>query len=101
MSMALKTAQAVTTTNSITKRPLPPASGPAGVNEGKVQTHMSGQWTETYLVPSPNGVLDLYNSSDINPSNKRDQLGLTLPHCRVSLQSSVSYGEVFYINSTD
>lgn len=98
---ALKTAQAVTTTTSITNRPLPPAPSPAGVKEGKVQTLLSGQWTETYLVLSPSGVLDLYNSSDVNPSNKRDQLGLTLPHCRVSLQSSVSYGEVFYINSTD
>lgn len=66
-----------------------------------MQTLVLGQWTETFLVLSPNGVLDLYNSSDLNPSNKRDQLGLTLPHCRVSLQSSVSFGEVFYINSTD
>jgi len=62
---------------------------------------LSGQWTETFLVLSPAGVLDLYNSSEMNPSNKIDQLGLTLPHCRVSLQSSVSYGEVFCINSTD
>eukprot|EP00092_Neocalanus_flemingeri_P040694 GFUD01044305.1.p1 GENE.GFUD01044305.1~~GFUD01044305.1.p1 ORF type:complete len:1862 (+),score=644.25 GFUD01044305.1:78-5663(+) len=98
---ALKTAQAVTTTSSITNRPLPPAPGPAGVKEGKVQTLLAGQWTDTYLVLSPSGVLDLYTSNEMNPSNRIDQLGLTLPHCRVSLQSSVSYGEVFYISSTD
>eukprot|EP00092_Neocalanus_flemingeri_P094165 GFUD01119719.1.p1 GENE.GFUD01119719.1~~GFUD01119719.1.p1 ORF type:complete len:483 (-),score=200.28 GFUD01119719.1:202-1554(-) len=38
---ALKTAQAVTTTSSITNRPLPPAPGPAGVKEGKVHEHSS------------------------------------------------------------
>jgi len=100
---ALKMAPPPTTTPtaSIINRPLPPAPGPASVKEGKVQMLLSGQWTETFLVLSPTGVLDLYNSREMNPSNKIDQLGLTLPHCRVSLQSSVSYGEVFCINSTD
>lgn len=30
-----------------------------------------------------------------------DQLGLTLAHCTVSLQSSVGYTEVYHINTTD
>jgi len=91
-----------TPTSSIITRPLPPAPTNSGVcKEGKIQTLLSGQWTETYLVLNTNGTLDMYNTSDVNQSNKRDQLGLTLPHCRVSLQSSVSYGEVFYMNSTD
>jgi len=95
---ALKTAQP-----AITSRPLPPAPDPAGGRDvqGKVQTLLAGQWTETYLVLSPSGVLDLYTTSEMNPSTRIDQLGLTLPHCKVSLQSSVSYGEVFYINTTD
>jgi len=89
-------------TPSITTRPLPPPpSNKGSCKEGKIQTLISGQWTETYLVLNHNGTLDLYNSSDLNQTNKRDQLGLTLPHCRVSLQSSVSYGEVFYLNTTD
>ena len=32
---------------------------------------------------------------------KMDQLGLTLAHCTVSLQSSVGYTEVYHINTTD
>lgn len=99
---ALKTVgQATLPNSSITSRPLPPAPGQTSVKQGKVQTLLSGQWTETFLVLGHSGELDLYTSNEINPTNKIDQVGLTLPHCRVSLQSSVSFGEVFYINTTD
>ena len=91
---------ALQTNPSITNRPLPPAPSFSAIKEGKVQTLVSGHWTEIYLVLRKEGVLDIYNSSDTSAS-KRDQLGLILPHCKVSLQSSVAYGEVFNMNSTD
>ena len=76
----------------ISSRPLPPAPAtPDLLKEGKVQSLVGGQWADVFLVLR-SGVLDMF--SDQEKSNKLDQLGLTLPHCTVSLQSSVSFAEV-------
>merc|ERR1711892_256299 len=56
---ALKTAQPVSNTPSITNRPLLPAPSNTGGKEGKIQTLICGQWTETYLVLHANGSVDM------------------------------------------
>ena len=51
------------------------------------------------MVLRSSGVLDLYTGQDMG--HKIDQLGLTLAHCVVSLQSSVSFAEVYHMNTND
>lgn len=80
----------------ISNRPLPPAPGPEArdvLKEGRVQCLVSGQWTDVFLVLRSGGGLDLFRGQEAT-GPKLDQLGLTLAHCAVSLQSSVSYNEV-------
>ena len=81
----------------ISNRPLPPAPGPElardVLKEGRVQCLVSGQWTDVFLVLRSGGGLDLFRGQEAT-GPKLDQLGLTLAHCAVSLQSSVSYNEV-------
>jgi len=50
-------------------------------------------------VLTPTHMLDLY--TDSSKSTRLDQIGLTLPHCRVSVQSSVAYTEVFHLSTSD
>ena len=80
----------------ISNRPLPPAPGPEArdvLKEGRVQCLVSGTWTDVFLVLRSGGGLDLFRGQEAT-GPKLDQLGLTLAHCAVSLQSSVSYNEV-------
>ena len=44
-------------------------------------------------------MLDLY--ADSTKSTRLDQVGLALPHCRVSVQSSVAYTEVYNLSTVD
>ena len=91
--------KAVPPSTPISSRPLPPAPANTDVlKEGKVQSFVSGQWSEVFLVLR-SAVLDMFTDPD--KTQKIDQLGLTLPHCSVSLQSSVSFGEVYHLNHTD
>ena len=111
----------------ISNRPLPPAPSSEAkddakevtdvLKEGKVQCLVAGQWSDVYLVLRTSGVLDMFSGAGKQPSRirvnycsvlisdvsgpKMDQLGLTLAHCTVSLQSSVGYTEVYHINTTD
>ena len=95
----------VTTTAStpISNRPLPPAPSSTSdkeiLKEGKLQYLVSGQWTEVFLVLRSSGVLDIFTGT--SSDTKLDQLGLTLAHCAVSLQSNVSYSEVYHVSTTD
>ena len=99
LSSQLASIKAVPPSTPISSRPLPPAPANSDVlKEGKVQSIVSGQWTDVFLVLRP-AVLDMY--ADQDKTQKIDQLGLTLPHCAVSLQSSVSFGEVYHLNHTD
>ena len=82
----------------VAQRPLPPAPE-ACLQEGPVQALVSGSWREAHLVLAPNHMLDLY--TDSSKSTRLDQIGLTLPHCRASVQSSVAYTEVFHISTSD
>merc|ERR1719317_625075 len=82
----------------VAQRPLPPAPE-ACLQEGPVQALVSGSWREAHLVLAPTHMLDLY--TDSSKSTRLDQIGLTLPHCRVSVQSSVAYTEVFHISTSD
>ena len=76
----------------LSSRPLPPAPSHSDVlKEGKVQSLVAGQWSDVVLVLRSE-VLDMF--SDQEKTHKLDQLGLTIPHCSVSLQSSVSFAEV-------
>ena len=88
----------------ISNRPLPPAPGSElardVLKEGRVQCLVSGQWTDVFLVLRSGGGLDLFRGQEAT-GPKLDQLGLTLAHCAVSLQSSVSYNEVYHLNTTD
>jgi len=82
-------------------RPLPPApaQGSSSRKEGAVQTLQAGEWTEAWLVLNQNNMLDIYQ--DNNKNSRIDQVALTVPHCRVSVQSTVSFGEVYYVTSSD
>ena len=87
----------------ISNRPLPPAQGPEPrdvLKEGRVQCLVAGQWTDVFLVLRSGGGLDLFRGQEAT-GPKLDQLGLTLAHCAVSLQSSVSYNEVTNCNHND
>ena len=64
-----------------------------------MQALVGGTWREAHLLLAPNHMLDLY--ADSTKSTRLDQVGLTLPHCRVSVQSSVAYTEVFHLSTVD
>ena len=64
-----------------------------------MQALVGGSWREAHLLLAPNHMLDLY--ADSTKSTRLDQVGLTLPHCRVSVQSSVAYTEVFHLSTVD
>ena len=99
LSSQLAGISAVPPSTPISSRPLPPAPANTDVlKEGKVHSFVSGQWTEVFLVLR-SSVLDMFTEQD--KTQKIDQLGLTLPHCAVSLQSSVTFGEVYHLNHTD
>ena len=94
----------------ISNRPLPPAPASEArddskeatdvLKEGRAQCLVAGQWSDVYLVLRAAGSLDMFSGTDVS-GPKMDQLGLTLAHCTVSLQSSVGYTEVYHINTTD
>ena len=90
-------AKAAAPSAPISNRPLPPAPGSElardVLKEGRVQCLVAGQWTDVFLVLRSGGGLDLFRGQEAT-GPKLDQLGLTLAHCAVSLQSSVSYNEV-------
>jgi len=81
----------------VAQRPLPPAPEPC--QEGPVQALIGGTWREAHLLLAPNNMLDLY--ADSTKSTRLDQVGLALPHCRVSVQSSVAYTEVYNLSTVD
>lgn len=58
-----------------------------------------GEWVESYLVLTTTNMLDLYQ--DTTKAIRLDQVSLTAPNCRVSVQPSVSYSEAFYLNPSD
>ena len=64
-----------------------------------MQALVGGSWREAHLLLAPNHMLDLY--ADSTKSTRLDQVGLALPHCRVSVQSSVAYTEVFHLSTVD
>ena len=100
---SLKTGSTVPST-PISNRPLPPAPSndtKDTLKEGRVQCLISGQWSEVFLVLKSSGTLDVFSGSGQDLSHKLEQVGLTLTHCYVSLQSSVSFSEVYHINTTD
>lgn len=104
LSSQLAALQSAPGGSGLQSRPLPPAptpgSAPGTNKEGRVQVLVGGQWVDRVIVLRDTGVLDIY--TEVGEAGERvDQLALTQPHCRVSLQSSVSYGEVHYINTTD
>ena len=69
------------------------------LKEGSVQTLSAGDWSEAWLVLTRTNLLDVYQDAD--KSCRLDQISLAAPHCRVSVQSTVGYGEVYYVSYTD
>jgi len=76
--------------------PIPPQNTD---KEGAVQVLQGGDWTDALLVLTLDNVLDVYE--DASRNIRIDQISLTAPHCRVSVQSSVAYTEVYYVSATD
>jgi len=76
--------------------PIPPHNTD---KEGQAQILLRGEWTEAFIVLTLDNILDIYEDSSRNI--RIDQISLTAPHCRVSVQSSVTYTEVYYVRATD
>ncbi|XP_023331353.1 citron Rho-interacting kinase [Eurytemora carolleeae] len=79
-------------------RPLP--IPPVNTNkEGEVFVLLRGDWVESVLVLTLDNILDIYQ--DASRNIRIDQIALTAPHCRVSVQPSVSFSEVYYVSASD
>ena len=107
-SQLVQAIQGRTTTSSsdssIQRRPLPPAPASSSsadnvLKEGSAQALSAGDWSEAWLVLTRANLLDVYQGAD--KSCRLDQISLAAPHCRVSVQSTVGYGEVYYVSYTD